>query len=624
MTEELKMIKDMYGEKMMQICRRNFSTLLEIPGALFEILSKQFAPSHTLADDILSRYLEEDFKNYILSFTKKEEKEEIDTGKNPFELMKEAGYTLYACRDEDDIQSFKHFYKPGEQLCTFNGGRLLRCLVFFAVKDNARELNRDDFKEPKREDAYGTSVISIQFARGAYNTLSIKNRYNHTVNNPDATFYNNLENIIPGLTKSFENAYRLRIVSETGSNNSYFISDIPYTMGYIPPRDEEGKEIEVDDKKKLDRKYYRFNFEDNGIYYCENNIIIKDGKVIDDYCKDKGRYILADNYIIDTHEKTIFPFVYIEDEEKKKAKEEKKEIKPKDDSFTRSIKEVGEIKNITLQKDNGNRIIKFKYTNGKEVFVTIDRTNSIIGYTNEHIKKLYEGFLSKNRLLKQLSVDNVEIVEEGCLVHNAAMEELSLPNAKYLGRYFFNRAVFIRKVYIPNVLEIADNAFEYNRKIEVFEAPSVEKIGVRVLYNNKALTKLLLPNVKWIGESFVAANEGHWKIIYMPKLLRLDTECFHQLRSVDVVNMDSVEEIGPWVFFCEEELRELNLPNVIDIYDGFMDSNHLMEYFSAPQLKNFAENSFSNHERMRNEIIKCIKNKQPCEVCVSPKEGMII
>jgi hypothetical protein len=27
---------------------------------------------------------------------------------------------------------------------------------------------------------------------------------------------------------------------------------------------------------------------------------------------------------------------------------------------------------------------------------------------------------------------------------------------------------------------------------------------------------------------------------------------------------------------------------------------------------------------MRKEIIKCIKNKQPCEVCVSPKEGMII
>ena len=609
MTEELKQIKDMYGEKMMQLCRRNFSTLLETPGVLFDILSKHIAPSHSIADDIINYFFEEEFKDFIMSFIKpKEKEEELDTGKDPFELMKEAGYTLYECRDEDDIQSFKHYYRSGEELCTFHGGRLGRCLVFFAVKDNANELNRDNFTEPKREDEYGTSVISIQFARGSYNTLSIKNRYNHTVDNPDATFFNNLENIIPGLTKSFEKAYRLKIVSEIDQDYNLFRDDLPCTMGYIAPKDKDGNEIQIDDEKKLEKKYYRYNFETDGIYYCENNIIIKDGKVIEDYCHDKGRYIVADKYIIDTHEKTIFPYSF--------------DGKRKDDSFTRSIKEVGEIKNITLQKDNGNRIIKIKYTDGKEVFITIDKTNSIVGYTNEYITRLYEGFLFDNRKLRQLSVDNVEVVERECLVFNGGMQELSLPKAKFLGAYFFQRNAYMRKLYIPNVVEMDNYALEFNKKLEVLKADSLVKIGTRVLYRNQGLTKISLPNVKYIADCFVNKNEGHWKMIYMPNLRIIGSEAFSHVRSVDVVSMDSVEEIGPLFLYSEEELKELSMPNVVTLYDGFMDANHYMEYFSAPNLKNVEGAIFSNHERMRDRIFECLKNKEPCEVYVNPKWGM--
>lgn len=83
-------------------------------------------------------------------------------------------------------------------------------LCFFAVKKDVSNIKREDYKEPKREDKYGTSVISIQFTRDMANMLSIKNRYNHTVSNPDVTFSNNLDNIIPGLTASFENTYGLK------------------------------------------------------------------------------------------------------------------------------------------------------------------------------------------------------------------------------------------------------------------------------------------------------------------------------------------------------------------------------------------------------------------------------
>ena len=67
--------------------------------------------------------------------------------------------------------------------------------------------------------------------------MSIKNRYNHTVDNPDATFGNNLDNIIDGLNDSFEKAYNL---VHTGGHEKFELSK------YI---------------RATDGKYYKYNME---------------------------------------------------------------------------------------------------------------------------------------------------------------------------------------------------------------------------------------------------------------------------------------------------------------------------------------------------------------------------
>ena len=255
MIDDLKEIKKHYGENMMHLCRELFSTLLEKNGLLFKLLEDNFNYSRYLYEDIIENCMEEEFKNYIYSLVDVEKKQ-IIAEKTPFELLKEAGYNLYECKTEDDIQSFKKYYSNGEELCTFRGERLNRCYVFFAVKENVDEIKREDFKEPKRQDKYGTSVISIQFTRGSINTLSIKNRYNHTVNNPDATYSNNLENIILGLTTSFEKKYNLN-VNQTNSISF----EIP---GYV---------------RANDGKFYKTNYEMFNVCYCPNNIIIDNFEV---------------------------------------------------------------------------------------------------------------------------------------------------------------------------------------------------------------------------------------------------------------------------------------------------------------------------------------------------------
>ena len=67
-------------------------------------------------------------------------------------LMLQAGYILKECHSEEEIQAYRIFYANGESLCTFKWHRLDFNRVFFAVKNNAHLLKRDDFKNPDRQD----------------------------------------------------------------------------------------------------------------------------------------------------------------------------------------------------------------------------------------------------------------------------------------------------------------------------------------------------------------------------------------------------------------------------------------------------------------------------------------
>ena len=313
MNQDLKIIKKKYGEEMMHLCRELFPTLLEQEGLLPKLLLDNFKESRSLVKDIIDNNLEEEFKNYIYNQVDVENNYEEVVSKSPEELLKEAGYKLYECHSEEEIQSFKKYYAPGEALCTFHGGRLNRCYVFFAIKENVDEIKRENFPKPQRQDEYGTSVISIQFTRDDSHTLSIKNRYNHTVNNPDSTFGNNLDNIISGLTNSFDKYYGLH---QSHLQNSF---EIP---GYV---------------KASDGKFYKYNYEINNIYYCENNVII-DNFEVKEYPHEQ--YIIFDYFILDLKNKQIQPYW--------------KELK---DSFPNTI---GTIKDIKIENYEHLGPIKFE------------------------------------------------------------------------------------------------------------------------------------------------------------------------------------------------------------------------------------------------------------------------
>ena len=366
MEKDLKWIKKHYGEEMAHLCRSLFPKVLENEWVLPKSLYDHFPNKRTLGSDIVNQNRVREFQDYISSFINVETKNRyIDSNLTAKELLDKAGYILYPeCKSEKDIQFFRKYYKKGELLCTFWTDRLKDARVWFAVKKDVDMIKREDFKEPKRQDEYGTSVISIQFSK--YNFLSIKNRYNHTVNNPDNTFNSDLDNIIPGLADAFERDYGVR---DAVQNRALF-----ELIGYV----------------LADGKYYKYNHEINGIYYCDDNVIIQNYRVK----KLPQHKMLVDYFVFDFKNNTV---QLIDNRIK--------------DSFVNCL---DKIKKITHE----NGIIDIERENGTHVKIGINQNREIVSLQDCNLKKCKNDFLFYNKAIEKVDLPKLKNCGNSFLLNN--------------------------------------------------------------------------------------------------------------------------------------------------------------------------------------------------------------
>ena len=548
---DLKLIKKYYGENMMHLCRTLFPTILETPGKLFSLLEEKFAYSKFLYDDIVDNSLVENFKNYIYSLTN-EKKEEVIREEDPFTLLKEAGYNLYECKNETEIQSFKKYYKANEAICTFNGNRLSHCHVFFAVKENVDQIRREDFLIPHRQDKYGTSVISIQFTRGDVNTLSIKNRYNHVVDNPDATFSNNLENIIEGLTKSFERSYNLNI-----NQNDSRSFELPH---YVLAND---------------GKYYKYNYEINNVYYCPNNIII-DHFIVRN--PEKEKYIIADYFIIDLVNKKIKLY----DDNIR-------------DSFIDGLQDIEKIE-VIRDKQTGEKSIDITLKDGKKAFIKLDKFNRIIKYINNNLVNVGYGFLHLNISLQEIELNNLEIVDDRFLMENRGLRKINFPKLVKAGTNFVSANDLITSANLP-MLEEVGIFFLMAAQLNEINVPMLKKAGMGFLYYNNSLDKISFESMKEVGDNFMYYN-SRAKVINMPKLIIAgksfcgQSQCTElYLPSVETIGEDSLlfntklsgtlvlenlKYMGDRLLYLNTLIDEVKIPNLISRGSGFLGDRYLV------------------------------------------------
>ena len=548
MNTDLKIIKKKYGENMAKLCRELFPSLLETKSLLSQLLLIKFEPNHALYQDIIEQGKKWEFKDYIYSLVDAENSNEIRVYKTPQEYLSEVGYDLYECKTEADIQSFKKYYAEGEELCTFNGGRLNQCYVFFAVRKDVAKIKREDFKFPNRQDEYGTSVISIQFTKDSTHTLSIKNRYNHRVDNPDATFSNNLDNIIEGLTESFAQEYGL---IQQNKNENFEL------WGYV---------------KANDGKYYKFNQEMYNIYYCPNNIII-DNFEVKRYEKEK--YLIFDYFVLDLVNKKLELY------DKKLG-----------DLFSEVI---GDILRIDIQNTEIGKEVTIISKAGKESKIILNQFNVMIIFKNSSIEEIGDAFLYNNKYLEELYLPNLKKVGDSFLFYNKRISILGLPNLEEIGKSFLFRNECFQLVFLPKLQIIGDDFCNNNDAFLKLDLPNLRKVGCDFLARNKSLKILNLPNLREIGDRFLYFNYG-LQYLNLQNLEKVGDSFLIHNGTLRKLNLIKLQKAGDSFLYYNKTIRELNLPDLCTVGNDFLGSNTYLKELNLPSLIKVGHNFLERND----------------------------
>lgn len=540
LNKDLKYIKKKYGEKMMHYCRECFPTILNVPGKLVEILNTHFyCVKDSLYNDIKENHKESEFNDFVYSNAGLKNEYDIrDVSKTPKELLDDAGYDLFECKTVEEVNSFKKYFILGEQLCTFldPASRLENKYVFFAVKKNILDIKREDFLIPDRQDEYGTSVISIQFTRDKNNHLSIKNRYNEVVNNPDSTFDNNLDNIIPGLTMSFYKAYGIREIYD------------------------ENSEFQMEHYISIGGEYYKYNYKLNDIYYCTNNIIALNGKVIK---YDPEKYIIMDYFIIDLVNKKVDVF---------------------DNKLRDSFSEViGKIKNIEIVR--GEKDKKVYITNEEDnIFeLTLSFDNKLIGIKNNMIDKLPNRFLISGEYLKNMEFSNVREIGNDVLYANTDLEHFNLSKAEVIGNYFLANNIKLTNIDLNKTIMIGDDFLKRNIIVESINFDSLQRVGNSFMFSNKGLSSIVIPNLSYTGKCFFKLND---KVLFasFPSLQETGDFFMNDAKNLRMFEADNLRVSGDMFLMANKELDYISLPNLIKTGKLFLAANQIIMSVNLPNL----------------------------------------
>ncbi|MCM1223262.1 MAG: leucine-rich repeat domain-containing protein [Lachnospiraceae bacterium] len=531
-------IKKQNGEGFARVLRDK--NLLDIP----DIVQQVKYAGHSAADA-------EQLFPYLWSL-KEFTEENAPTDADPFELLNQAGYHAFEVHNLDEQNSIKRFFRDHEQLCTFtNTDRYQKNYMIHAVR---HEVWRDPYAispspTPGRQDEYGTSVISIQIAKSG-GFISIKNRYNHTVQNPDNTFHSNPDEIIPGLSAALKGYFHVNWNS----------------TAYIP-----------DGFTLLNGNILKVNFEVNNRYVGDG--FYTSGDIVD---IDKNNQVQIDYFIWDNRTKQL--------------------QNPTGcwDDFPRVFNEFIQDKTVTITGKSPNQAI---LVDGKKCIqlqnhqiVSLDMPgvkilNGYFLYSNTALTELNMpdltdtgmSFLARNEKLSKINIPNLESVGDYFLANNTVLTELDFPNLISVGSGFVNRNQIINRVNLPKLQYIKFDFLSQNLALTELDLPMAKEIANNFLENNQVLRRLNLGNMVELPCYFLRHNVSLQQLD-APNLIKINSEVLCDNRDLLYLNTPKLQFIDYRFLENNTALRELNLPNLRIVGDRLLASNTAMREIDLPIL----------------------------------------
>lgn len=554
--------------------------------------------------------------NYLLHLKYSDIKTAPSGGKNPFQLLEKAGYKAEYADTLEKQNSIRNFFAEGEKLCTFDDEeRFKHYHIINAVRFDAENIHRSDFPVPRRDDKYGTSVISIQIAKkGGF--ISIKNRYNHKVKNPDNTFFNNPDNIIPGLSESLK---------------EFFGVDFHNSSEELP----EGYTI-------ANGVIIKFNYEVNNIYFGDT-FFVKDGVI---YNIDKNSELIMDHFIFDMKSKQIcsayhginlatqdsFPEVFSEEIKNKKlqiVKNGKNSVLMADNTPIVELKDGTIVKlNLnntkTIPSDfltHNNTLTDFTAKNLYLIENDFLNHNSVLSnFVALYLHSVGKNFLAENRNMRNITLPSLalagnnfmhnnsclhdlntpllRIVGHNFMKSNTDLEELAFPLLTQVGNCFLCKNSNAKKIDAPLLKVIGDQFLPYNTEMEELELPSARNIGDDFMFSNKKIKKFCANELYSVGTSFLANNQNIYELS-LPSLSSVDNNFMYYNTKLHKFNANKLKSVGSGFLYSNEELESLSMPSLEKALEDFMLMNSKLKKFDAPNLKLAMHNFMFSNEQMK-------------------------
>ena len=450
---------------------------------------------------------------------------------DPLKLLDLAGYNAFYVDSLEKQNSIRKYFNCDEEICTFDDPeRFKKYHVIHCVKKNVDEIKRKNFSSPKRDDAYATSVISIQISKKS-SFIKITNRYNHLVENPDNTFNSDPDNIIPGLSYALEKYFGLNFIEMQQVPNGFVFFN--------------GQLLKIN----MIKENIAFG---NGFYIKEKKL----------YTINKDYEFLVENYLINLKEKTI----------------------------TALASENPDIVNA-FQKEMLDEKLFIRKKGPAHILYA--GNNPLMSVINGRIHALcFEKMTEFNLPIKQfgflrkLTLKNVKSVGHNFLMGALNVLELDMPNLEKAGNSFL-RYTRVGVLNAPKLKEVGDDAFS-SGAFKRLNLPVLERAGIASFCQNNALQEINMPNLVYLGRESVCDNPFLVKL-FMPalsvmqkesccdnkmietlsfeSLRRVESNCFIGLHSLDLFEAPLLNEVKIPKFKGSFILKGTSLINSLDV-DG--------------------------------------------------------
>lgn len=490
---------------------------------------------------------------YLISL-KNIEINEMAVHMDPIKLLDKAGYDAYVVHDLAEQNAIEKYFARGEELCTFHDPhRFEKYYIINAVRKDVDNIRRADFKNPHREDEYGTSVISIQVLKtGGF--ISIKNRYNHTVENPDNTLNSNPDNIIPGLADAIKHYFNVDFASH------HVDLPINYTT--------------------MNNQILKYNLEVENTYIGPD-FYARDGRVFE---INKDYEIILDTIIFNTKTKEF------------------KSIAHADGDWQMINALSAAINGQKVKIQNAGDDTKMLIA-GNTPIVTF-QNGQILSLNLPNVREIGNYFALDCQKLTSVSMPDLETMGNNCFQFNI-LGHVNMPKLREIGETSFYRCRNLHEINMPQLQKMGNFCFFDLYKIETVNMPLLHHIGDYCFQNAPALSVLDLPNLQRMGQNcFVTAQ---LKTINLPQLQSVDNSCFVNDCAATELDLPNLQHMGNVVFYDAPQLRKINAPKLQTMgafcFHASQDATHVY----MPNLRRISQGCFEQNMHIF-ETLNSIRN----------------